>query len=66
MLVEDPVFSGDKSKKEILLYLVSPPAIVLYGGQAGTSIQYHVITVWDNVIFLKLETNFKILAYIDT
>ena len=54
MLVEDPVFSGDRPKN--ILYFIQHPE---------TSIQYRVLSCWNHVFLQKLDSKFKILAYID-
>ena len=53
MLVKYPVFIGDKPKN--ILYLIQYPE---------TSIQYHELSCWNHVFLQKLDSKFKILAYI--
>jgi len=50
-----------------LSYPASPPASAegeADGGQAETSIQYHMLNNRNHLVFRKLDTNVKILAYI--
>jgi len=53
MLVKYPVFIGDKPKN--ILYFIQYPE---------TSIQYHELSCWNHVFLQKLDSEFKILAYI--
>jgi hypothetical protein len=61
----------DKEKKGIPYFIQYPRPPRLReqardGGQAETSIQYHMVTSSYYWQFQKLDINFKILAYKDT
>jgi len=49
MLVEDPVFSGDKEKTFLIPFPLKTGFPLCYNKYPETSIQHHGLTIWNYV-----------------
>jgi hypothetical protein len=49
MLVEDPVFSGDKEKTFLIPFSLKTGFPLCYNKYPETSIQHHGLTIWNYV-----------------